>query len=191
MQLKLKDCSFPDLDTSHHLELLYPTCKTKEERACLFGVLNSCVTSIGKRNLRAQILQPSCELKQIIKTQECIKELFGHQELFVSLEETVAKFQSVDKLMKFAILNTGVIGELYVINATNFFYFTQNDTPNSSETMITQILQLKTCLENVPDLTRLLASVNNTYFDDMKTVRLQIVKIYNIPYDAMVMSIIH
>lgn len=100
---------FSDLDTSHHLELLYPTCKTKEERACLFGVLNSCVTSIGKRNLRAQILQPSCELKQILKTQECIKELFANQELFIALEGTLSKFHSVDKLMKFAVLNTGVI----------------------------------------------------------------------------------
>lgn len=42
--------------------------------------------------------------------------------------------------------------------------------PNSSETMISQILQLKTCLENVPELNRLLATINNTYFDDMKMV---------------------
>lgn len=42
--------------------------------------------------------------------------------------------------------------------------------PNSSETMITQILQLKTCLENVSELNSLLATINNSYFDDMKMV---------------------
>lgn len=46
--------------------------------------------------------------------------------------------------------------------------------PNSSETMISQILQLKTCLENIPELSHLLATINNSYFDDMKMVRLQI-----------------
>lgn len=163
-----------DLDTSHHLELLYPTCKTKEQRACLFGVLNSCVTSIGKRNLRAQILQPSCELKQIIKTQECIKELFGNQELFVALEETLAKFHSVDKLMKFAVVNSVVSGNcvLFLYSfMTVIFVSSQSDLPNASETMITQIIQLKTCLETVPELNHLLAAINNTYFDDMKMVR--------------------
>ncbi|KAJ6645464.1 MutS protein like 4 [Pseudolycoriella hygida] len=144
-------CMTIDLDTSHHLELLYPTCKTKEQRACLFGVLNSCVTSIGRRNLRALILQPSCDLKQITKTQECIKELFANQTLFLSLESTVAKFHSVDKLMKFAVMDTS--------------YY-----PNSSETIISQILQLKTCLETIPELSCLLATITNNYFDDMKTM---------------------
>ncbi|XP_037047963.1 mutS protein homolog 4-like [Bradysia coprophila] len=145
-------CMTIDLDTSHHLELLYPTCKTKEQRACLFGVLNSCVTGIGKRNLRAQILQPSCELKQIIRTQECIKELYGNQDLFIALEAILTKFHSVDKLMKFAVVSTA------------------SDTPNSSETMISQILQLKACLEHIPELNHLIATINNTYFDDMKLV---------------------
>lgn len=44
-------------------------------------------------------------MKQIIRTQECIKELFGNQDLFIALEATLTKFHSVDKLMKFAVVS--------------------------------------------------------------------------------------
>lgn len=64
-----------DVETSHRLELLYPLCENREKRSCLYGVLNNCVTAIGKRNLRAKILQPTCDIPTIEAINQCITEL--------------------------------------------------------------------------------------------------------------------
>lgn len=89
-----------DLDTAHHLELLYPLCVTAEKRSCLFGILDHCITVIGKRNLRAKILEPNCDVNYLHKIHESIRELAGNVEQMAELEEYLKPFAMVDKLVK-------------------------------------------------------------------------------------------
>jgi DNA mismatch repair protein MSH4 len=76
-----------DTATSIRLELLYSTSIDPESRQfSLFHILNRCVTRIGQRHLRANILEPSCNIKFIQKRQEQIKVLMESPELLMILK---------------------------------------------------------------------------------------------------------
>lgn len=74
-----------DVESSDRLELLYPLSDTDEKRSCLYGVLNNCVTAIGKRNLRAKILQPTCDIPTIESINQCIKELMLKDDVLANI----------------------------------------------------------------------------------------------------------
>lgn len=97
-------CMMIDMDTSNRLELLFPYCATKEKKCCLYGILNSCVTQIGKRMLRAKILQPYSDIKQIKIIQDCIKELIRNCQVQVKLEVRNLRIFIMNKLLRISTL---------------------------------------------------------------------------------------
>lgn len=113
-----------DLDTAHHLELLYPLCLSTEKRSCLFGILNHCITIIGKRNLRAKILEPNCDVNYLNKMHASIRELAGNVDQLAELQECLKPFASVDKLVKICFHSTKVIYSVsYIITESKQNYF--------------------------------------------------------------------
>lgn len=90
------------MEATHQLEILQPIHSSTEKRTCLFGVLDNCVTQIGKRVLRSIILQPSCDLDFIKSTHKCIAELRENPILLASIEEHLRSFQHVDRLSQIA-----------------------------------------------------------------------------------------
>lgn len=142
-----------DVDTTQKLELLGPAVasSTKGNRASLYDLLNNCVTRIGKRSLRAKILEPSCDTADIQSIHECIAELNRSEffELNVQLSVILKNFYSVDRLHKLAII------------------LFRDDSMRAAEILINQTLQLKRCLENIPLLQERLEPLSSKIFQDI------------------------
>lgn len=82
IEILISSILLPDTATSKRLELCYSTSLDPESKQfSLFHMLNKCVTRIGQRHLRANILEPSCSLAFIEKRQEQIKILISKSEL--------------------------------------------------------------------------------------------------------------
>lgn len=142
-----------DVDTTQKLELLGPavSSSTKGNHASLYDFLNNCVTRIGKRSLRAKILEPSCDTADIHSIHECIAELNRCEffELNVQLSNVLKNFYSVDRLHKLAIV------------------LFRDDSIRAAETLINQTLQLKRCLESIPFLRERLEPLTSKVFQDI------------------------
>lgn len=97
---------FIDISTSIRLELLYSLSNelTAIKSFSLFNMLNFCITRIGKRHLRAQILEPSCNIDFIRNRQEQIKVLLENREIFQELNEKLINFRKVDQLLKISCI---------------------------------------------------------------------------------------
>lgn len=106
-----------DVESAHRLELLFPLYPSAERRTCLLGVLDQCCTAIGRRHLRARILQPHCDLATITSVHECIFELKENPDLLEALNDILLEFHSVDQLNRIAYITRQVcsIMSLYYI----------------------------------------------------------------------------
>lgn len=82
---------------------------TKEKKSSLFGILDNCSTAIGKRYLRAKILQPLCDIADIKSFQECISELIQNIKLISDFDNILIKFRSVDTLLKLSFVTMEVM----------------------------------------------------------------------------------
>lgn len=91
-----------DVESVHRLELLCPLFPSKVRQTCLFGLLNNCSTTVGRRQIRAKILQPNLELTVIQAYQECIAELEAKPMLLNAMNEALQQFHSVDRLSQLA-----------------------------------------------------------------------------------------
>jgi DNA mismatch repair protein MSH4 len=124
-----------DNEAASRLELLYSLSNEKSSKKfSLFSVLNKRETSIGQRHLRANILEPSCNLEYIRNRQEQIKVLIESEHLVLSLKECLQRFRSVDRLLKISCITPA------------------NDIEKAIETNIQLALMLKQCLEAVNPL---------------------------------------
>lgn len=108
----------------------------KRVQMSLYDVLDRCVTSIGKRTLRAKILEPSCDVPYIKMHQQCIAELNAkqHVELKGVLAGILKQFNYVERLHKLTLV------------------VPQDDNIRAAEVLINQTIQLRTCLQLVPVL---------------------------------------
>ncbi|CRK99697.1 CLUMA_CG012961, isoform A [Clunio marinus] len=95
-----------DAPTSTRLELLYSLSAERNaiKKFSLFAILNRCQTRIGQRHLRANILEPSCNIDFIKNRQEQIKVLMENKESLSALQECLENFRSVDQLMKISLI---------------------------------------------------------------------------------------
>ncbi|XP_055373157.1 mutS protein homolog 4-like [Condylostylus longicornis] len=82
-----------DYNTYNRLEILQPIFKARQNKACLLDILDKTVTQIGKRQIRAKILEPYLELKDIVFVQEAIKDLLtkSKNENFIALNDREEK----------------------------------------------------------------------------------------------------
>lgn len=123
-----------DSQTSARLELLYALSSDAKNKFSLFSVLNKCVTKIGQRHLRANILEPSCSIDFIRNRQEQIKVLMENEEVTAALKENLENFRAVDQLLKISCIVPAA------------------DYNKAIETNIQMAIQLKTCLEAIKPL---------------------------------------
>ena len=64
------------------LELVASTAPNAGKYSSVYGILNYCLTKIGSRTLRAEILQPPCSVPQIEVRLSCIEEIKSDPHMF-------------------------------------------------------------------------------------------------------------
>lgn len=75
---------YVDIESARSLELVVS--QSKQSIVSLLGTMNRCLTPMGRRLLRASILQPSCDERLIADRQSCVAELVANQSLCISLQ---------------------------------------------------------------------------------------------------------
>lgn len=146
-------CRFLDVETTYTLELLKGSNRSRMKNIHLsvYDMLDQCVTSIGKRTLRAKILEPSCDVPHIKLHQQCIAEMNSRQhiELKSLLTSILKQFNYVERLHKLALV------------------VPQDDNIRAAEVLINQTIQLRTCLQLVPVLRIKLESLQSPIVQDI------------------------
>lgn len=135
-----------DMETSKRLELVSTLSSTNERKTCLYSYMDNCMTRIGKRSLRARILEPLADLQMIKQCHEAIAELLEKENYQCTLRMILKKFYQVDRLMKLSLITS------------------LDDNIKASETMISLTLMLKNCLNTIPMLLDILASLESPVF---------------------------
>lgn len=135
-----------DMETSKRLELVAPLSVTTEKKTCLYSFMDHCMTRIGKRSLRARILEPFADLQMIKQCHEAIKELLDKDNYLCTMRMILKKFYQVDRLMKLSLVTS------------------LDDSRKASEAMISLTLMLKNCLTTIPLLMDILSTLESSVF---------------------------
>ena len=75
-----------DLSTIKSLELIQNLADSRSKE-CLFGLMNSTFTPMGSRLLRANLLQPLTEKRDIERRWDAVDDLHARQEVFVAVRK--------------------------------------------------------------------------------------------------------
>ncbi len=94
-----------DSTTAKNLELLNNLTNTHRHLDTLFGVMDKTQTKIGRKMLRANILQPPCDPKTVSDRLDCVDWLVEHQSTLDALLQILNAYQELDS----AIYNCIVI----------------------------------------------------------------------------------
>ncbi|XP_053981836.1 mutS protein homolog 4-like [Hylaeus volcanicus] len=138
-----------DLESSRSLELVQSQCG--ERNVSLLGILDNCSTPMGRKLLRANILQPPCNEHIILERQASIAELVANRSLLVLLQPIVRQLYGADRLLA---LSTAPI--------------LQENNVQCAEQNLNYLLLLKNLMEVVPELEAALSSAET---DILRTIR--------------------
>lgn len=76
-----------DLSTIHSLELIQNLHEPRS-KDCLFGLLNQCLTPMGSRMLRSNIIQPSSQIESVlIPRYDALEELTIKEDMFFEIRK--------------------------------------------------------------------------------------------------------
>lgn len=139
-----------DTQTSIRLELLYSlnTESSAAKKFSLYDLLNKCETRVGQRHLRANILEPSCDIEFIEKRHEQIKILIDNDDAQTCLKESLKNFRMVESLLKISCITP------------------INDLEKAIQTNIHLALLLKNNLESVKPLAVTVSELSSESFED-------------------------
>lgn len=113
--------------------------------------MNNCNTQIGKRTLRARILEPMCDIEEIKSVQSCIEELIDKDvQIIHALHTLLHLFNGVDRLSKLTLV---------VPQETNI---------RRAEVLINRTVLLRKCLLAVPQLQAALVHFDNAEFRNIQ-----------------------
>ncbi|KAI2636106.1 muts domain V [Xylaria nigripes] len=88
-----------DLSTIHSLELIQNVHEPRS-KDCLFGLLNECLTPMGSRMLRSNIIQPSSQIENTLMPRyDALEELTMKEDLFFEIRKALKEFADVEKLL--------------------------------------------------------------------------------------------
>ncbi|XP_011702971.1 PREDICTED: mutS protein homolog 4-like [Wasmannia auropunctata] len=133
-----------DIESARSLELV--DSQSKQSIVSLLGTMNRCLTPMGRRLLRASILQPSCDERLIADRQSCVAELVANHSLRISLQPVVQRLFGTDRLLTLTIKPLPV-----------------NDVQDA-ERNLNYALLLKSCLDTIPELEAILATGVHPFF---------------------------
>ncbi|KAI0540020.1 DNA mismatch repair protein Msh4 [Xylaria digitata] len=106
-----------DLSTIHSLELIQNLHEPRS-KDCLFGLLNECLTPMGSRMLRSNILQPSSQVESILMPRyDALEELTMKEDMFFEIRKALKGFTDVEKLLTKKLV---IIPQQSSISATEF-----------------------------------------------------------------------
>ncbi|KAG5683991.1 hypothetical protein PVAND_013244 [Polypedilum vanderplanki] len=143
-----------DTQTSVKLELLYSLNfdSRSAKKLSLYGLLNKCETSVGQRHLRANILEPSCDIEVISKRHEQIKIFIENETLQTEMKEILQKFKSAESLLKVSCISA------------------DNDPQKALQFNIHLALLMKNILEAVNPLALVVSKLVSEAFEDARRV---------------------
>lgn len=76
-----------DLSTIHSLELIQ-NLQEPRSKDCLFGLLNQCLTPMGSRMLRSNIIQPSTQVEStLVPRYDALEELMMKEDMFFDIRK--------------------------------------------------------------------------------------------------------
>ncbi|KAI4499916.1 hypothetical protein M0802_004786 [Mischocyttarus mexicanus] len=156
-----------DIESAQSLELVVSQCG--QQNASLLSSMDHCVTPMGRRLLRASILQPLCNEEIIIERQNSVTELVSNRVLCNLVQPFVRRLYGADRLLSLSMMTS------------------QNNTVQNAERNLNYVLLLKNSLEIVPELrealesgrasffTKIRKNLENSQFEIMKNKILQII----------------
>ncbi|KAI0442261.1 DNA mismatch repair protein Msh4 [Xylaria telfairii] len=128
-----------DLSTIHSLELIQ-NLQEPRSKDCLFGLLNECVTPMGSRMLRSNIIQPSSQVESTLMPRyDALEELTMKEDMFFDIRRALKEFADVEKLL------------------TSLVIVPQQSSISASEMAIDLVLGVKAFVIAVPQLREALA----------------------------------
>ncbi|KAJ2991040.1 hypothetical protein NUW58_g2667 [Xylaria curta] len=129
-----------DLSTIHSLELIQNS-QEPRSKDCLFGLLNECLTPMGSRMLRSNIIQPSSQVEStLIPRYDALEELTTKEDMFFDVRRALKEFADVEKLL------------------TSLVIVPQQPSIFASELAIDLVLRVKAFVIAVPQLRDALAA---------------------------------
>ncbi|XP_043664602.1 mutS protein homolog 4-like [Vespula pensylvanica] len=156
-----------DIESAQSLELVVSQCG--QPNASLLNSMDHCVTPMGRRLLRASILQPLCDEKIIIERQSSVTELMSNRSLCNLVQPFVRRLYGADRLLSLSMMTS------------------QNNTVQNAERNLNYVLLLKNSLDIVPELrealesgqalffTKVRKNLENSQFEIMKNKILEII----------------
>ncbi|XP_076634761.1 mutS protein homolog 4 [Colletes latitarsis] len=127
-----------DLESARSLELVQS--QSGQRNVSLLGILDNCSTPMGRKLLRANILQPPCEERLILERQSCIAELVANRSMQALLQPIVRRLYGADRLL--ALSTTPIL---------------QENNVQCAEQNLNYLLLLKNLLDVIPELESTLA----------------------------------
>lgn len=145
-----------DATSVHNLEIIEPLHSTlvgtSNKKRSLFQTLKSTRTTGGTRLLRANLLQPLKDIETIKARLDCLDELMSNEELFFGLSQALQKFpKETDRVLcNFCFKRKKVSNEVLGM-----------DNGRKSQVLIANIIILKTALDALPFLSKVLKDANS------------------------------
>ncbi|EPS66790.1 hypothetical protein M569_07983, partial [Genlisea aurea] len=145
-----------DATSIQNLEIIEPMHYTlwgsNTKKKSLFHMLKTTRTAGGTRLLRANLLQPLKDIKTINARLDCVDELMSNEQLFFGLSQALRKFpKETDKVLcHFCFKHKKVPSGIMAI-----------DNSRKSQILISSIIILKTALEALPLLLKVLKDADS------------------------------
>lgn len=156
----LKICT--DTTTAKNLELVHNTAHTHSKRNTLFGILDYTLTSMGKRLLRTNILQPPCSIEVINDRLDAVEELCHNEECIYNIQSSLKQLVDIDSIISF-------IAKIPVKNPQQNSIF----AVQYSEQKINHVVHLKQVIKSIKAIAKSLPqhSVNSSRQQPCKLLR--------------------
>ncbi|XP_047951485.1 DNA mismatch repair protein MSH4 isoform X1 [Salvia hispanica] len=151
-----------DATSVQNLEIIEPmhSCLwgSNNKKRSLFHILKTTRTVGGTRLLRANLLQPLKNIETINARLDCLDELMSNEQLFFGLSQALRKFpKETDKVLcHFCFKQKKVTNEVLT-----------SDTSRKSQILISSIILLKTALDSLPLLSKVLKDANSYLFKNI------------------------